>query len=159
MILFLISNERFSVSIFSTSQITKFEPVFRHSKKVQRISHISIGATVPNGGEIVSVPANENSYFIETAADLSALVDKIAFEQCNYDLMAGLCYFNEGRGRCGENALCFTQYNGAQCICPSGFYLDQDGKTCLDIDECQEYNVCTGTFMFHSRARFKDGDR
>ena len=73
--------------------------------------------------------------------------------------MAGLCYFNEGRGRCGENALCFTQYNGAQCICPSGFYLDQDGKTCLDIDECQEYNVCTGTFMFHSRVRFKDGDR
>ena len=144
---------------FSISQITKFEPVFRHSKKVQRISHISIGTTVPNGGEIVSVPANENSYFIETAADLSALVDKIAFEQCNYDLMAGLCYFNEGRGRCGENALCFTQYNGAQCICPSGFYLDQDGKTCLDIDECQEYNVCTGTFMFHSRARFKDGDR
>ena len=132
---------------FSISQITKFEPVFRHSKKVQRISHISIGATVPNSEEIVSVPAIENSYFVETAADLSTLVDKIAFEQCNYDLMAGLCYFNEGRGRCGENALCFTQYNGAQCICPSGFYLDQDGKTCLDIDECEEYNVCTGTFI------------
>ena len=44
-----------------------------------------------------------------------------------------LCLDNNG----GCSHDCYTSYGQSFCICPAGFRLDSDWKTCLDIDECQ----------------------
>ena len=30
-----------------------------------------------------------------------------------------------------------------RCICEEGYQLDHSGKKCIDIDECEDPNVCT----------------
>ena len=30
-----------------------------------------------------------------------------------------------------------------RCICESGYQLDNTGKKCVDVDECENPNVCT----------------
>jgi len=40
---------------------------------------------------------------------------------------------------------CFQTPTGAQCDCNSGFKLDSDQRTCIDIDECKEnpFDICS----------------
>ena len=30
-----------------------------------------------------------------------------------------------------------------RCVCEKGYQLDHTGKKCIDIDECEDPNVCT----------------
>eukprot|EP00095_Tigriopus_kingsejongensis_P010187 maker-scaffold105_size367834-snap-gene-2.37 protein:Tk10187 transcript:maker-scaffold105_size367834-snap-gene-2.37-mRNA-1 annotation:"hypothetical protein DAPPUDRAFT_303147" len=43
-----------------------------------------------------------------------------------------LCADNNG----GCSHECYTTYGQSFCMCPSGFKLDEDWKTCVDVDEC-----------------------
>ena len=31
---------------------------------------------------------------------------------------------------------CYTTYGKSFCMCPAGYKLDEDWKTCVDVDEC-----------------------
>ena len=55
--------------------------------------------------------------------------------------MDNTCFNNNGN--CGENYLCFTQYNGVQCQCKTGFSLNEN-RECVDIDECAVGASCSG---------------
>ena len=80
--------------------------------------------------------------FTTSSLGLIDLVDTLSYSHCSQVLMDDQCYFNNGN--CGENYLCFTQYNGVQCQCKKGFELDTN-RECVDIDECEAGVVtCSG---------------
>ena len=39
-----------------------------------------------------------------------------------------------GNGGCSHE--CYTTYGKSFCMCPAGYKLDEDWKTCVDVDEC-----------------------
>src|SRR5690554_5014641 len=39
---------------------------------------------------------------------------------------------------CGEGATCVLIDDEARCLCPSGYTLDEDTQSCVDVDECDE---------------------
>ena len=81
---------------------------------------------------------------------MNELIDTLSYNQCSQVLMDDQCFFNNGN--CGENYLCFTQYNGVQCQCKQGFELDQD-RQCVDIDECEAGLVsCSGDQVCQNSA-------
>lgn len=41
----------------------------------------------------------------------------------------------DGNGGCSHG--CYTSYGQSFCMCPAGLRLDNDWKTCIDIDECE----------------------
>lgn len=43
---------------------------------------------------------------------------------------------------------------GAQCLCPSGYLLANDSKTCEDIDECNVPGFCS-QHCFNTRGSFR----
>ena len=36
----------------------------------------------------------------------------------------------------GYSHECYTTYGKSFCMCPAGYKLDEDWKTCVDVDEC-----------------------
>lgn len=38
---------------------------------------------------------------------------------------------------------CIETHNGPHCYCQAGFVLGSDGKSCDDIDECEQYGTCS----------------
>ena len=51
---------------------------------------------------------------------------------------------HEDEGRCGEGGECFNVDGGFECDCYTGYKLDDAGKVCVDIDECQDNCVTNG---------------
>ena len=45
------------------------------------------------------------------------------------------CAENDGKGLCDFS--CANSAGSFRCSCAAGFYLDDDGLTCLDTDECE----------------------
>ena len=39
---------------------------------------------------------------------------------------------------CGEGATCVLIGDEARCLCPSGYTLEEDTQSCVDVDECDE---------------------
>ena len=48
------------------------------------------------------------------------------------------CAINNGKGDC--DYACANSVGSFRCSCAAGFYLDADGLTCHDINECQVNN-------------------
>lgn len=46
-------------------------------------------------------------------------------------------------GTCTSNAECFIVPSGPVCICPKGFKYNLISRKCEDIDECQQYGICS----------------
>ncbi|XP_022795137.1 fibrillin-1-like [Stylophora pistillata] len=52
---------------------------------------------------------------------------------------------NSNKSRCGQNMTCIAVGVEHYCVCPDGFTQDENGTTCVDIDEClnpQFYGSC-----------------
>ena len=61
---------------------------------------------------------------------------------------------SENNGGCHHK--CRNTHRGVQCFCNAGFELAEDGKTCVDIDECKISGMCSqmcrntiGSFRCH----------
>ncbi len=45
----------------------------------------------------------------------------------------------EDNGGCSHE--CYTTYGESFCMCPAGFTLAEDWKTCEDVDECKDVSA------------------
>ncbi|XP_038613568.1 hemicentin-1 [Tachyglossus aculeatus] len=61
----------------------------------------------------------------------------------------------ENRDACQHE--CKNTFGGYQCICPPGYILMPNGKTCQDIDECLEQNIHCGPnrMCFNMRGSYQ----
>ena len=50
--------------------------------------------------------------------------------------------------------MCVNEPGTFRCECPTGYKLDSDGKTCLDINECSEQDPCNdGEYCQNTKGR------
>ncbi len=50
--------------------------------------------------------------------------------------------------------MCVNEPGTFRCECPSGYKLDSDGKTCLDVNECNEQDPCkNGEYCQNTKGR------
>uniref|UniRef100_A0A452UCL4 EGF-like domain-containing protein n=1 Tax=Ursus maritimus TaxID=29073 RepID=A0A452UCL4_URSMA len=68
----------------------------------------------------------------------------------NGGVLVGLC--SDSNGGCTHQ--CVQGPFGAQCLCPSGYLLANDSKTCEDIDECNVPGFCS-QHCFNTRGSFR----
>ncbi|XP_053391141.1 mucin-like protein, partial [Mercenaria mercenaria] len=67
----------------------------------------------------------------------------------NYDSESNTCTLSD-ESRCSssgcstENGGCTVENEETKCFCNKGYKLGEDGKTCEDINECDQ-NICSGT--------------
>ena len=51
--------------------------------------------------------------------------------------------WNINKNRIKPNEIIANFHTKYRCVCEKGYQLDHTGKKCIDIDECEDPNVCT----------------
>ena len=69
-------------------------------KKVQRVMLVEVGGRVEKADLLVSSPAEDNLFTLDTFADLEKIRTQVVENQCKIDLWPDQCYFNDGKGYC-----------------------------------------------------------
>ena len=50
---------------------------------------------------------------------------------------------------------CIDSYNQVFCMCPDGFLLGSDWKTCVDVDECENDNMGCDQLCVNTPGSYK----
>ncbi|XP_015791773.1 low-density lipoprotein receptor-related protein 2 [Tetranychus urticae] len=100
--------------------------------------------TAPNPETTTGKPCRDGSFPCKSGdcIDYSQVCDQIPHCLDQSD-EGGLCNVacHYSNGNCSH--ICHPSPSGGKCDCPPGFYLDTDGKTCLDLDECAQVGFCS----------------